>query len=63
VERETCIGTQQCERRAPHTFALDERRKAVVRDPPGDPLETILEAANGCPAFAIRVVRGDETLT
>ena len=57
IDRDACSGARACTLRAPHTFALDEQRKAVVMDPAGDPEPAILEAARSCPNFAIELTR------
>ena len=55
VDRRACRGSRSCVRRAPATFSLDDERKVVVADVPGDPEEAIREAARSCPTFAIQV--------
>ena len=62
VEREACLGSQSCVRRAPKSFALDADGRARALAEPGDAEDVVLDAARACPAFAIRVERGDETL-
>ena len=61
VDRRACRGSQSCIRRAPATFSLDAEHKAVVAVEPGDPEETIREAARSCPFFAIEVGKGRST--
>jgi ferredoxin len=58
IDRDACSGARACILRAAHTFALDEAKKAVVRDPNGDPEQAILDAARSCPNFAIELARG-----
>jgi len=55
VDREACSGAGECVRLAPRTFSLDETRKAVVADPPGDPNEVVQAAVRSCPNFAIEM--------
>ncbi len=59
VDRETCIGDGLCCNDAPETFEMDDDQLAVVKDPVGDDLETVLEAANNCPVECITVVDND----
>jgi ferredoxin len=53
IDREACVGDGACCDSAPGTFELDDDTIAVVKSPEGDPPETILEAAQGCPTDAI----------
>ena len=53
IDRDACAGARACTLLAPHTFAVDEARKAVVTDPAGDPDPLIRDAARSCPNFAI----------
>ena len=55
VDRSLCHGSAQCVRRAPRTFSLDDERRSVVAELPGDPEDVIREAAGACPFFAIEV--------
>jgi ferredoxin len=55
VDRGMCMGTGECVFTAPTVFELDRDRKAVVKDATAADQESILEAANGCPNFAITV--------
>jgi ferredoxin len=55
IRREDCIGDKQCTDEAPDTFELDEERKSFVVDLEGDPPESILAAARGCPMEAIEL--------
>jgi ferredoxin len=56
VDRETCIGDGLCCNDAPETFEMDDDQLAIVKEPPGDDREAILEAANSCPVESITVV-------
>jgi ferredoxin len=62
VNRARCIATKSCINHAPGVFALDETRVSSVRNPHGDPLEMVIEAAENCPTGAISVFRGGERL-
>jgi ferredoxin len=55
VNRARCIATKSCINAAPGVFELDETRVSTVRDPAGEPLEAVIEAAEGCPTGAISV--------
>jgi ferredoxin len=57
VDREICIGAEDCVRRAPSGFAMDEAEGvAVVTDPASVDEETLRAAALFCPSGAITVV-------
>jgi ferredoxin len=53
VDRTTCIGCSLCAEIAPHTFAMDRERLALVYNPSGDPEKKIQEAIDECPVAAI----------
>lgn len=55
VNYHRCVGSSICVLTAPHTFALNHDGQSAVTDPEGDPFETVLEAAEGCPTMAITV--------
>jgi ferredoxin len=55
VDRENCIGDGLCCDDAPETFELDDEQKAIVKTPPGDTREAVIEAASNCPVDAIKV--------
>ncbi len=56
VDREECISDGLCADEAPATFEMDDENIAVVKDPPGDDEETIVNAARSCPVDAIIVI-------
>lgn len=62
VDRAECIGSGQCVAVAPRVFRLDSAMKAEVVDPEGEPLESVLEAAEICPTRAIYVSQGRTSL-
>ena len=62
VERDSCLGSQACMRRAPGSFELGADGKARVVEPPGDPEPVLIEAAQACPTFSVRISRGGKTL-
>jgi len=59
VDYHRCVGSSICVLTAPRTFALNEHGQSTVTDPEGDPVETVLEAAEGCPTMAITVFDAD----
>jgi ferredoxin len=55
LDRAACIGSGSCAALLPERFGLDGPA-ARVRDPEaGEPDETLLDAADSCPAGAITV--------
>jgi len=56
VDRDACISDGLCADEAPGTFEMDDENIAVVKDPPQDDEETILNAARNCPVDAIKIV-------
>lgn len=53
VDRDLCVTLAVCLGVAPGTFELDSEGKAVVKNPDGDDLQTLLEACKGCPVNAL----------
>ena len=53
VDRDLCVTLAVCIGLAPGTFELDAEGKAVIKNPDADTIETITEAAKGCPVNAI----------
>ncbi|MCS7234514.1 MAG: ferredoxin, partial [Armatimonadota bacterium] len=53
VDYHRCVGSNICVLTAPHTFALNPDGQSTVVDPEGDPVQAVLEAAEGCPTMAI----------
>jgi ferredoxin len=62
VSRHKCIASKACVNRAPGVFELDATQVSSVRDPSGEPLETVIEAAEACPTGAITVFRDGQKL-
>lgn len=56
IDRDECIGDKVCEDKAPETFAMDDEDIAIVINPQGDDLETVLAAAEECPVNCIQVI-------
>jgi ferredoxin len=59
VDHNKCVGNAMCEQYASHVFTLNEERQSSVKDPAGDPVERVLEAAENCPVSAITVEDAD----
>ena len=59
VDRELCIGVSNCVAIAPTAFKLDEENKAVLLDPSSVDDDSLLEAAESCPANAI-IIEDDQ---
>ena len=59
VDRDLCVGVGNCVVYAPTVFALNEDNKAILLDPSSVNDDTILEAAQSCPASAI-IIEDDE---
>jgi ferredoxin len=59
VDHNRCVGNAMCEQYAPNTFGLNEERQSYVKDPAGDPVELVIEAATNCPVSAIKVEDAD----
>ena len=55
VDREACIGAQNCVVAARGVFEIDDEGLAVVVDPGAAPVEQVIEAARSCPTGAIAV--------
>ncbi len=53
INREACVGDQQCCTEAPKTFEMDEENIVRVLNAEGDDPEQILAAAKVCPTDAI----------
>ncbi len=54
------MGTGVCIAHAPGAFTHDEKTKAVVLSPIGDPLEVVAEAVEACPTGALRLLDSAE---
>ncbi|MGI9033517.1 MAG: ferredoxin [Acidimicrobiales bacterium] len=57
VQRARCIATKSCISAAPGTFSLDPTQVATAAEPPGDPDDDLVRAAEACPTGAISVFR------
>lgn len=56
VDARRCIGSGNCEVRAPHTFAVDDDGVARVTDSQADSWESVTAAAAECPVQAITLL-------
>jgi ferredoxin len=54
------MGSGMCIVYAPGSFEHDDETKAVMIDPPGDPIEAVRIAVEACPTGALRLVFDDE---
>lgn len=59
VDYNKCVGNAMCEQYAPNVFGLNEERQSYVKDPAGDSVEQVIEAAENCPVTAIKVEDAD----
>lgn len=59
IDREKCIGSENCIASAPTVYQLDDRDKAVLIDPESVDDETLLFSAESCPTEAI-ILEDDE---
>ena len=62
IDRETCMGSGNCQFWAPGVFDLDDDGVAIVLDAAAAPDDKIVLAAQGCPTQAIAVFDGDTKL-
>lgn len=53
VDRDLCVTLAVCLGIAPQVFELDEDGKAIITNPDGADIHTILEACKGCPVNAL----------
>lgn len=63
VDLNTCIAAGPCAITAPNVFQIrDSDGKAVIKNPDGDTIETILDAARSCPILAIKIKKDNRFL-
>ncbi len=62
IDRDTCMGSGNCQFWAPGVFDLDDEGIAIVVDPAAQPDDKVVLAAQGCPTQAIKVFRGEEQI-
>lgn len=53
VDRDLCVTLAVCLGIAPDIYELDMDGKAVIKDPDGADIQTLVESAKGCPVNAI----------
>ena len=56
VDRELCLGAQNCKHIAPAVFEIDDEGLAVVISSDPAHVQAVLEAAQSCPSGAISLV-------
>jgi ferredoxin len=55
IDKKLCIGCGSCNAIAPKTFGMNADMKAEVKKGVQDNDKTILQAAESCPVFAIKL--------
>ena len=58
IDRERCIGAENCLRYAPNTFETDAEGKSTLKAGPHDPDETVRIAVTSCPVGALSLQEG-----
>lgn len=53
VDPDLCSGFAECVVAAPGVFALNDENLAIITDPEGADLDTLMQAAASCPVSAI----------
>jgi ferredoxin len=61
IDRERCIGAENCLRYAPKTFETDAEGKSTLRPGPHDPDETVRIAVTSCPVGALSLEEGENS--
>lgn len=62
IDRELCLGTENCLRYAPNTFETDEQGNWALKSEPWDPEDVIRVAVSSCPVGALSIASaGDES--
>lgn len=59
LERQRCIGSENCLRAAPNTFDIEDGA-VVLKPAPHDDEEVIREAVEYCPVAALRLAAADD---
>lgn len=59
IDRERCIGSENCVASAPSVFRIDAENKAVLLDPGTVDVESLLLVAEICPTEAIILEDGE----
>lgn len=55
IDRDACMGAQECMEAAPAAFRPDREGNSTVTDPLAADIDDVVEAASRCPNFAIAV--------
>jgi ferredoxin len=55
IDRERCLGSQNCVRDLPSVFRIDDEGLAVVNEGARAPVDVLITVAGACPSEAIRV--------
>jgi ferredoxin len=64
IDRDLCIGAQNCVRWAPSVFTIDDEGLAcVIADDPEPWAAQVVEAARDCPTNAILVTRDGASIS
>ncbi len=53
VDRDLCVTLAVCLGIAPKVYELDAEGKAIIKNPDGADIQTLVESAKGCPVNAI----------
>jgi ferredoxin len=61
IDRERCIGAENCLRYAPRTFETDAEGKSMLKAGPHDPDETVRIAVTSCPVGALSLGEGSKS--
>jgi ferredoxin len=56
IDRDVCIGTENCNRYAPGTFEVDDEGKVVQIGTDSDSEDAIRTAVESCPTGALSIV-------
>lgn len=63
VDLTQCIAAGPCAITAPEVFQIrDTDGKAIIKNPDGDTLENIINAARSCPILAIKIKKDNKFL-
>lgn len=62
VDDGLCMGSRRCEWLLPEVFTVGEDGVARAADPSGADADRVIAAADGCPNFAITVIRDGEVV-
>ena len=56
IDRDVCIGTENCNRYAPGTFEVDDEGKVVQIGTDADSEDAVRTAVESCPTGALSIV-------